>query len=221
MHAYWPVGSSSTSKLLSRKRALARQKSCRWPCESKFSSKGAPRPPRDVTLPHKSTRSRAWIIAWSETASSHGLAFSRTVPSNRKGSWVTRLSLDRTNSGSRVDISTPSISICPWWHGSRHSKAATRLLLPLWTAWSGGSAGGKYSKRGCEPLTCPSFRRFRRVRGVLRRTKYRPAPSYHARAVLLTLLVYSLMIPKERGALLIASTDVLQGHGAAWRPFVK
>ncbi len=59
MHAYWPVGSSSISILLSRERALARQKSCRWPCESEFSSKGAPRPPRDVTLPHKLARSRA------------------------------------------------------------------------------------------------------------------------------------------------------------------
>lgn len=143
MHAYWSVDSFSISILLSHERALARQKSCRWSCESEFSFKETSRSSKDVTLPHKSTHFRVWIIAWSETASFHELAFSRTVFSKRKDFWVTRLSLNQTSSEFRVKMLTSSISICSWWHDSRHSKAATRLLLSLWTAWSGESTEEK------------------------------------------------------------------------------
>jgi hypothetical protein len=61
-----------------------------------------------------------------------GLALSLKVPSKRNGSWVTRLSLDRTCSGTRVDMSEVLINMRPRNNGKRHAKAPMRLLLPLW-----------------------------------------------------------------------------------------
>lgn len=158
------LGSSNNKMRLLLSSALARQKSCPWPSEKKFSfmatSRG--RSPESAVgwalaemTSHKPTALRALIILSSQLTE-NGSAFCRKLLLKTKGACVRQLSFLRRTEGGRLAMSCPSMKMFPASTCTMRSSDMNKELLPLLDVTVSISNGVETCSWGRDLLTCRS-----------------------------------------------------------------